>query len=191
MGRPVGPPYRPPSQRAGEDYRYAAWRKSWGHLFVLRSYLQVFLLQGAFLFLIALPLPILHAAPSTPWTALDAAGLALWIFGFACESAADAQLTRFRKSPPPRPRYLTTGLWGWSRHPNYFGEAIQWWGLFLIAAAAPGGWRAVVSPLVITLLLRFVSGVPLLERKHKDDPAFQAYAARTNAFWPWFPKSKR
>jgi steroid 5-alpha reductase family enzyme len=175
----------------GEDFRYAAWRKAWGRWFLLRSYLQIFWLQGAFLLLVALPLPIVHAAPPAPWTALDAAGLALWAFGFALESAADAQLVRFRKNPERRSRFLTTGLWRWSRHPNYFGEAIQWWGLFLIAASVRGGWRAVISPLVITLLLRYVSGVPLLERKHKDNPEFQAYAARTNAFWPWFPKAGR
>lgn len=175
----------------GEDFRYAAWRRQWGRWFVLRSYLQVFLLQGAFLLLIALPLPIVHAAPAVPWTGLDAAGLALWAMGFGLEAAADAQLARFRRDPKRSGRFLQTGLWRLSRHPNYFGEAVQWWGLFLIAAAVPGGWRAVISPLAITVLLRFVSGVPMLEKKNKGNPEFEAYAARTNAFVPWFPRRAR
>ncbi len=175
----------------GEDFRYAAWRRQWGRWFVLRSYLQVFLLQGGFLLLIALPLPIVHAAPAAPWTGFDAAGTVLWGLGFAIEAASDAQLMRFRRSPARSGRFLQTGLWRLSRHPNYFGEAVQWWGIFLIGVSVPGGWRGVVSPIVITLLLRFVSGVPLLEKKHKGNPEFEAYAARTNAFVPWFPRRAR
>jgi steroid 5-alpha reductase family enzyme len=175
----------------GEDFRYAAWRRQWGRWFVLRSYVHVFLLQGAFLLIIVLPLPIIHGSDPAAWTVLDAAGLILWALGFVLEAAADAQLARFRRDPKRSGRFLRTGLWRLSRHPNYFGEAVQWWGIFLIGASVPGGWRGIVSPVVITLLLRFVSGVPLLEKKHKGNPEFAAYAARTNAFIPWFRRRIR
>lgn len=172
----------------GEDFRYAAWRRDWGRSFLWRAYLQVFLLQGAFLVLIAAPILVIGQAPDTAWTWTDVLGLAVWAFGLSFEAVSDAQLARFKSRPENKGRIMQSGLWRYSRHPNYFGEAALWWGLFLLAWAVPGGAAAVIGPLVITLLLRFVSGVPLLERRYKGNPDFAAYARRTNAFLPWFPK---
>ncbi len=122
-------------------------------------------------------------------TATDVAGLALFGAGFAFEAAADAQLRRFKASPGHRGKVLDTGLWRYTRHPNYFGDALLWWGLYLMAASARGGWRTLASPALMTFLLLRVSGVTLLERGLRSSkPAYADYAARTSAFLPWFPK---
>lgn len=177
------------NRKKGEDFRYAAWRARWGRWFVLRSYLQVFLLQGLFLLVIAWPIILVNATPQTGLGWRDLAGSALWLLGFAFEAAADAALARFKGEAGNKGRIMAEGLWRYSRHPNYFGEALMWWGLFVLALGSEGGWTALASPLLITVLLRFVSGVPMLERKYSGNADFQAYARRTNAFFPWPPKS--
>jgi steroid 5-alpha reductase family enzyme len=171
----------------GEDFRYAAWRARWGRTFVLRSFIQIFLLQGFFLVLIALPLILLGRRADAPWSALDTAGLAVWLLGFFFEAIGDAQLARFKRDPANRGRIMTKGLWAFTRHPNYFGEAAMWWGIFLISLSVPGGWPGIVGPVTMTLLLRFVSGVPLLEKKYAGRADFAAYARNVHAFVPWFP----
>jgi steroid 5-alpha reductase family enzyme len=177
------------NRKKQEDFRYAAWRARWGKWFLLRSYLQVFILQGIFLLVIAAPLLVVLRTEKGRLDAFALAGSAVWLFGFLIEAGADAQLARFKRLPENKGRIITTGLWRFSRHPNYFGEAVLWWGIFLLALPLPGGWAAVVGPMMITVLLRFISGVPMLERKYKGRPDFEAYARRTNAFIPWFPKS--
>ncbi len=179
------------SRGRGEDFRYAAWRNRWGRSFLVRSYLQVFLLQGFFMLVIAAPFLIVNRAPDAPWSVLDFLGAAVWLVGFLFEVVGDAQLDRFKKNPVHRGQILTSGLWRFSRHPNYFGEAATWWGIFLLVALVRHGWLSLISPVAITLLLRFVSGVPLLERKYAGRPDFVAYARRTNAFVPWFPRKSR
>jgi len=176
------------NRKRGEDFRYAAWRARWGRWFVLRSYLQVFLLQGVFLLIISWPVVLINSAPQSGPGWRDLAGGLLWLLGFVFESVADAELARFKRQPGEKGRIMMQGLWRYSRHPNYFGEAVMWWGIFVLALGSEGGWTSVASPLLITLLLRFVSGVPMLERKYRENPEFQAYARRTNAFVPWWPK---
>ncbi len=172
----------------GEDFRYRAWRQTWGRWFVLRSYLQVFLLQGFFMFWIAFPILLSQQDSASALTWLDGLALLVWLAGFGCEAIADRQLARFKKEPQNQEKLISSGLWKYSRHPNYFGEAVIWWGIFLFALSVPGGWKGIVGPLLITLLLRFVSGVPLLEKKYAGNPAFAEYKRRTNALIPWFPK---
>jgi steroid 5-alpha reductase family enzyme len=172
----------------GEDFRYAQWRRSWGRWFVLRSYFQVFILQGVFLMVIALPIILVIRSAAGPFTAWDAAGFLVWVLGFVFETAGDAQMERFRADPANKGRIITSGLWRFTRHPNYFGEAAMWWGIFLIGLAVPRGWLGVASPLLITFLLVKVSGVPMLEKKYAGNPEFAAYARRTSVFIPWFPK---
>jgi len=92
---------------------------------------------------------------------------------------------------PGKPKFIAWGLWRYTRHPNYFGEAVLWWGIWLIACAVEWGWATVYAPLFITLLIRFVSGVPLLENKYKDNPEFQEYCEETNVFVPWFVNKKK
>lgn len=168
-----------------EDSRYAEWRRTWKH-FLLRSYLQVFVLQGILLYLIALPVLFVHASRSSPLGIADAAGTIVWIAGFLFEFVADRQLKTFLADPSNKGRLMDRGLWAYSRHPNYFGEVTQWWGVFLLAAGLPYGFMTVVGPLTITLLILFVSGVPLLEKKYAGRPDFEAYKKRTSVFVPWF-----
>jgi len=171
-----------------EDFRYAAWRKAWGRSFVLRSFFQIFMLQAVFLVLVSWPVWWVNLSRGRGLTWLDAAGAAVWLAGFLFEAVGDAQIERFKRDPANRGRIITSGLWRLSRHPNYFGEAAMWWGLFLIALSAPRGFTAVVSPMLITFLLLRVSGIPMLERKYAGRPDWEDYARRTSAFFPWFPK---
>ncbi len=171
-----------------EDFRYAAWRKAWGRTFVVRSFFQIFMLQGLFMFLISWPVWLVNLSPSPGLNVLDAAGAAIWLGGFLFETVGDVQMERFKRRTENKGRIMTGGLWSLTRHPNYFGEAAMWWGLFLIALSAPSGLRSVVSPILITFLLVKVSGIPLLERKYAGRPDWEEYARRTSAFIPWFPK---
>ena len=110
--------------------------------------------------------------------------------GFFFESVGDFQLTRFIKNPANRGKVLSSGVWRYTRHPNYFGDAAQWWGYFLIALAA-GGWWSVISPIIMTFLLTRVSGVALLEKSLDAKPGYREYVESTSAFIPWFPKKSK
>jgi steroid 5-alpha reductase family enzyme len=172
----------------GEDFRYAKWRKEWGKWFVPRSFFQIFMLQGVFLILVALPIIQVNASSEAGLMPLDALGVAVWLVGFVFEAVGDFQLSRFKKNPKNRGKIMSVGLWKYTRHPNYFGEAAVWWGIFLIALSVRNGWIAIISPLTITFLLLKVSGVAMLEKKYAGNSEFAAYARRTRAFFPWFPK---
>jgi len=181
------------NRKRGEDPRYAEWRRKWGRSFVWRSYLQVFLLQGLFLLVISSPVVLVntHRWESPPGSAAYGfwlAGFLVWCVGFFFEAVGDSQLARFKRDPANRGKIMDRGLWRYTRHPNYFGEALMWWGIFVIALEVPTGWMTVLSPGLITFLLVRVSGVPLLERRYAGNAEFQAYARRTSAFVPWLPK---
>lgn len=172
----------------GEDFRYAAWRREWGRFFVVRSFLQVFVLQGALLLVIAAGIVVINARPGPSLGVLDAAGIALWVVGFVFEMVGDWQLLRFTRDPANRGLVMDRGLWRFSRHPNYFGEAAMWWGIAVIALSAPEGWIGLISPIAITFLLLRVSGVPMLEKGLRERvPGYAEYAERTSAFIPWLP----
>lgn len=173
----------------GEDFRYRQWREAWGKTFVWRSFLQIFMLQGAVVLLVALPILLVINNPGRALGMLDLWGAVVWLFGFSFEAVGDWQLLQFKKAPANRGRIIQTGLWRFTRHPNYFGEATLWWGLFLIALNVPYGALALASPVLIDALLLKVSGIPMLEAKYRGNPEFEAYKQRTNAFFPWFPKS--
>jgi steroid 5-alpha reductase family enzyme len=172
----------------GEDFRYAQWRRDWGKRFVLRSYFQIFLLQGVLLLVISYPVILVNKSGTAAMTAWDVAGTGIWLLGFFFETVGDWQLWRFKKDPQNRGKIMTTGLWRLTRHPNYFGEATLWWGIFLIALSAWNGWMAVISPVLITFLLLRVSGVTMLEKKYAGNQAFSEYARKTSPFFPWIPK---
>lgn len=168
-----------------EDFRYAAWRKDWGKNWVWRSYLQVFMLQGFFMLLIALPVVVAAAdIVFTPWNTFNLIGLGVFTFGFLFEAVADYQLALFKSNPDNKGSIMTTGLWRYSRHPNYFGEAVLWWGIFMLALPLPYWYVALLSPLTLTWLLTRVSGVPMLEKKYAGNAQFEAYARQTSAFFP-------
>ena len=166
-----------------EDHRYQAIRARNQPGFAWKSLYLVFGLQAVLAWIIAAPLAAAIASPA-PLGVLDMLGFALAVFGFAFESVADAQLARFKADPASAGKVMERGLWGYSRHPNYFGECCVWWGFFLVACGAGGAWT-VFSPLLMTLLLLKVSGVALLEKDIGERrPAYRDYVARTNAFVP-------
>jgi steroid 5-alpha reductase family enzyme len=166
-----------------EDHRYAAIRKNNAPDFRFKSIYIVFGLQAMLAWIISLP--ILGAlASANAINALDISGISLVCFGLAWEAIADRQLSAFRANPENKGKVLDSGLWQYSRHPNYFGECCVWWGLFLIALAA-GAWWAMPSALLMTLLLLKVSGVSLLEKDISERrPEYAAYIRSTNAFIP-------
>lgn len=176
-----------------EDFRYKAWREAWGKNFVWRTYLQVFVLQGFFMWLISFPLQLVAIDSAGNWNGWMLAGAVVWMAGYYFQSTGDRQLQKFMKTKQPG-EILQTGLWKYSRHPNYFGEILMWWGIGIIAIPLQLGWLAWIGPLTITWLLVKVSGVPLLERKYKDHPAYQEYKRRTPALVPdwkqWLGKNK-
>ena len=172
----------------GEDFRYAAWRAQHPDTWWIRSYFKVFLLQGVIAWIVAMPLyyAITSASP-VHFTLWDQIGALVFAAGFLFEAIGDEQLRRFKANPANKGRVMNTGLWRYTRHPNYFGEAVLWWGLGLIGVAA-GGWLGLVGPAIITFLLIRVSGVAMLEKTLKETkPGYADYIARTPAFFPRFP----
>lgn len=172
----------------GEDPRYRKWREEWGKWFVLRSFLQVFMLQGLLLLLVAVPIVCVNTAVAGSLGWLDLLGLAIWLYGFCFEAVGDWQLLKFIRDPANKGKLMTSGLWRYTRHPNYFGEVTLWWGLWMMTLALPGGWLTVVGPLTITILILKVSGIPMLERPYEERADFQEYKRRTSAFFPLPPK---
>jgi steroid 5-alpha reductase family enzyme len=170
-----------------EDYRYLAWRKEWGKWFYLRSYAQVYLLQGFLLFLIVFPVLFITQGWGSPLGWFDFVGVAVWILGFYFETVGDAELARFIKNPENKGKLMQSGLWAYTRHPNYFGEVTMWWGFWLIALSLPYGWLGIIGPLTITFLILKVSGIPLLEKKMEENPDFTEYKRKTSMFIPMFP----
>ena len=166
----------------GEDPRYARMRERRGTAFRWQSLYVVFGLQGALMWLISLPQQSTASAGSA--TVLSWIGAAIVLVGVAWESTADIQLARFKADGANTGKVLDSGVWRWSRHPNYFGDSVAWWGLFVIAASV-GGWWTVISPVVMTFLLLRVSGVTLLESGlSRSKPGYADYVATTNAFLP-------
>jgi steroid 5-alpha reductase family enzyme len=174
----------------GEDPRYGAWRSRHGNRFRLVSLYKVFLVQALFMWVIALCLQygILTAAPAR-LTWLDGVGLVVWAVGFFFETIGDWQLARFKSDPSNRGRVMDRGLWAYTRHPNYFGDVLVWWGIYLMVLSAPGAWWTLISPAVITLVLLKMTGVVLTEKTIlATRPQYREYMRKTSAFVPWFPK---
>lgn len=175
-----------------EDFRYVNMRKKWGdNKPALQAFLKVFMFQALMMLIVAAPVYAAHTntRPASLATIITMiVGVALFGLGFFFEAVGDAQLKAFVKKRTSRDQIMETGLWKYTRHPNYFGEVVMWWAQFLIVVTATFGYLALVSPLLITWLLLFVSGIPMLEKKYDDNPAFQDYKKRTSAFFPWFPK---
>jgi steroid 5-alpha reductase family enzyme len=177
------------NRREGEDKRYAAMREAGGPGWAVRSLVTVFWLQAVLLWIISAPLfgSVVSDAALGPW---DLAGALLFFAGLTVEALADLQLARFKADPGNAGRVLDTGLWRYSRHPNYFGEFVLWWGLYLVAVGGGAYWT-VVGALLISFLLLKVSGVTMLERSLKETkPQYADYVRRTSTFVPWPPKQR-
>ena len=174
----------------GEDFRYQRMRARHGDRFALVSLFTVFGLQGVLMWIISFPIQVAEIAPVPDrMTWLDFLGVAVWIIGFLFEAVGDWQLTRFKADTNNRGKVMDRGLWAYTRHPNYFGDATLWWGLFLIALATPGSLWTIISPAIMTFLLIKISGVALLEKSLvKTKPQYQDYLRRTSAFFPWIPR---
>ena len=177
----------------GEDPRYARWRKrveDAGGNFRWTSLVMVFGLQGLLVIVVSLPVQAGQlAATGRPPGVIALAGSLLWLTGFLFETIGDWQLRRFKAEPANRGKLMDSGLWRYTRHPNYFGNACLWWGLWLVACDAPGLWWTAIGPAVMTLLLLKVTGVTLLEKSLvASNPGYAEYQRRTSAFIPWPPR---
>jgi steroid 5-alpha reductase family enzyme len=175
-----------------EDFRYQAWREEAGAAWWWRSFFKVFFLQGVLMWIISTPLIFVQVSSQSGrlmW--LDYVAVLIWLFGFTFEALGDWQLRRFRVDPANKGKVLNTGVWRYSRHPNYFGDAAQWWAYYLLALAS-GGWWTIFSPIIMTGLLLRVSGVSLLEKTLKEEkPGYKEYIETTSEFIPWFPRKKK
>lgn len=175
-----------------EDFRYVDMRNGWmkGGLcaYYVSAFVYVFMLQALFSLIVnsaSLYTTIWTANNSLIWT--DYVGLAVWIFGFVFELTGDEQLKiHLADKTPGKTKFIKWGLWRYTRHPNYFGEAVLWWGIWIIACSDRLGFVTFFSPLFITVLVRYISGVPLLEKKYEARPDWQEYCSETNVFVPWF-----
>ena len=174
----------------GEDFRYRAMRARYGKRFAIMSLITVFGLQGSLMWIISIPLQVAQISPlPARLGVLDWIGASVWLIGFVFESVGDFQLALFKSAAENRGKVMNCGLWRYTRHPNYFGDSLVWWGFFLIAVSAPSGIWTVISPLIMTGLLMKVSGVTLLERTlTKTKPGYRDYMRTTSAFAPWFPR---
>ena len=174
------------SKGKSDDRRYQELSSKWKGNLWLRAYVSVFLLQGLMLWIISLPV-MLAGQLGTTLGALGVIGLLLWLIGFGIEAMADKQLSVFLKQKP-RTKVMQTGLWRYSRHPNYFGELLQWWSIGMIALSANYGWVGLIGPLILSVLIIFVSGIPPIEKRRMKDPEFRAYQKRTSVLVPLPPR---
>lgn len=175
----------------GEDSRYQAFREKYGpERYWWISFFQVFMLQGVLMLIISAPLQVAITKPTPdPVTLFDLLGAALVLVGLSFEAIADAQMAEFRNNSGHEGKVMNSGLWRYSRHPNYFGEALLWWGFWVSALDTPWGFCTIFAPILMTFLLLKVSGVTMLEDSLKDrKPKYADYIKKTSAFIPWPPK---
>lgn len=167
-----------------EDFRYREMREKWGKHANLHAYVKLYMVQAFIMWIVSVAIMIAAQAVSTPltWEAWIFAAIAG--FGFLYESISDYQLAQFKKSPANRGKIMDIGLWQFSRHPNYFGEIVFWWGISLLVMTSSGQWLALISGITMNILIVYVSGVPMLEKKYKNNPAYRDYIAKTNSILP-------
>jgi steroid 5-alpha reductase family enzyme len=168
----------------GEDFRYKNWRNIWKH-FMLRSFFQIFMLQGLIMLIVVLPVIRVNSAAPRSVGFFDVIGLLIFIIGFLFEVIGDQQMSNFKKNSENYGKLMTTGLWKYTRHPNYFGEVLLWWGIWLFAIPEINGLFTIIGPITISLLIRYVSGVPMLEQKYKGRTDWEVYKSETPVFIPF------
>lgn len=172
-----------------EDYRYVEMRRKWGDKFVrLKAFINVYFLQCIILYIVSMPVIYGNTSMKVNFKWLNLLGIFLWGIGFFFESVGDYQLKIYKRKPENKGKIMDQGLWAYTRHPNYFGDSAMWWGIFLISIDSFTGIWIAMSPILMTYLLVFVSGVKLLEEKYEGRPEYEEYKKRTSSFIPWFPK---
>lgn len=170
-----------------DDPRYTELVGKWGKQnYWPKAYVSIFLLQGLLVLIVSLPTVFAVGKSVSLATPLIALGTLVWAIGFAIEALGDRQLAKFIANKENKGKILDTGLWKYTRHPNYLGEITQWYGIGIIACSAQYGWIGLIGPIILNILIRFVSGVPPIEKRKKQDPAYQAYMQHTNALLPKF-----
>ncbi|MFX0083537.1 MAG: DUF1295 domain-containing protein [Candidatus Hodarchaeota archaeon] len=181
-----------------EDYRYQAMRRRWKTNIVLKSFIRIYMFQGLVIFIVAFPVWFVNVSDIPTVKSLLGfnevtlwLGSLIWFIGFLFETFGDYQLYKFKQDPDNKGKVMDQGLWKYTQHPNYFGEVTQWWGIFIIALAAPFGFISVIGPIFITYMIIKVSGIRLLNWRYKDDDKYADYKKRTSVFFPWFPKKKK
>lgn len=171
----------------GDDPRFQTWKRE-GIKALIINFVWVFG-QIIMISIMSYPLVLINMYNDPhALSALDILGIGVWLCGYACEAISDQQLFNFMRNPANKGKILQSGLWRYSRHPNYFGETVMWIGIYLMALSVPYGWTACITPLTIFFLLRFVTGVPLLENAMKDNFEYQEYKRKTSTFIPWLVK---
>jgi steroid 5-alpha reductase family enzyme len=174
-----------------EDYRYVNMRKSWeGRKPALKAFVRVFMLQMVLMYIISLPVIVSNVMEKSNSIFWIIPGIIIWLIGFAFEVLGDFQLNVFKKDKNNKGRIMNQGLWKYTRHPNYFGESAMWTGIFIMSISKGLVYITFISPVLITMLLLFVSGVPLLEKRYEGNPEYDIYKRQTSKFFPWFPKIK-
>ncbi len=188
--------YRRNKKSKVEDFRYQEMRKRWEPHANLRAFYKIFLFQGGIIYIVDISvvfIVVFSEDAALNW--ISWIGMAIWGIGFFFEAVGDAQLRKFIKNPANRGKIMMGGLWKYTRHPNYFGEATMWWGLSLIALSVGNAFPltliTLVSPILITYMLLKVSGVPMLEKHYEGNPAYEAYKAKTSIFIPFPPKKAK
>lgn len=174
-----------------EDFRYRNFREQWKDSFFVRAYVQLYLFQGLLMGIVALPYLEAMKTDSLLSPLLLLVGVLIFLVGYGFEVIGDAQLKAHTSNPKKKGTLIRTGLWQYTRHPNYFGDALLWWGIFVMALSGGAPLWTIVSPIVMTYLLRFVSGVPMLEKRMQKYPEFEEYAKETNIFLPWFKRESK
>lgn len=174
-----------------EDYRYKKMRKDFGKYVNIKSYFFIFMLQGFIMFIISLPLVFNNISNTNSIYLTDVIGLIIWAIGYYFEVMGDYQLKNFIKDNNNKGKIMKYGLWKYTRHPNYFGESVMWVGIFIMTIQSKLGILGIISPMLITYLLLFVSGIPLLEKRYENNLEFIEYKSRTNKFIPWFNKGEK
>jgi len=170
----------------GKDPRFATWK--WQGLKALVINISWVVGQTVLIAVMGYPALLVNISLMPALTIIDCIGIAVWLLGFIYESISDYQLLMFMRNPANKGHVMQFGLWHYSRHPNYFGEILMWWGIFIITLSVPNGWTTIISPLTITTMLLFITGIPWVEKAMANNLEYQAYKQKTSACIPWFVK---
>ena len=174
--------------RHDEDRRYVELRKKWSGNEAINTFLRIFLVQAILATIVSLAVIHANISDAESLNIFAWIGLMIWLIGFYFEVVGDWQLKQFLANPKNKGKLMTSGLWAYTRHPNYFGEATMWWGVAIIVLGTAYGWVGLITPVIISYLLLFVSGVPMTEKAFEGRPGWEAYKKRTSKFLPLPPR---